>query len=88
MDTEFEAIKQRERFKELEQRIQDMLQSANYRSIVKELDHSCKYSTQTTIEVIRILYNIKRTGLYDKKKLQKVMNHYVIEHEDMLVLKP
>jgi hypothetical protein len=61
--------------------------SLDYRQIVKELDYSCKYSIPETLAVVRILCDIRKTGLYDKKKLQKVLNHYAVEHENMLVLK-
>jgi hypothetical protein len=90
MDTELEAIKQKERFKELEQQIQAMLLSSavDYRTVVKELDSRCKYSSQDKLEVVRVLYKIKESGLYDKKKLQKVINHYAIEYDNILVLKP
>jgi hypothetical protein len=94
MDTEAATIRDKERFKMLEQKIQDMLLSnIDYRQIVRELDYSCKYSTQTTTEVVRILHKIRKTGLFigdndKKKKLQKVMNHYAIERNDTVVLKP
>jgi hypothetical protein len=65
-----------------------MLQSRDYQTIIEELDYSYKYSTQTTIEIVRILHNIRKAGLRDKKKLQKVVNHYAVEHKNMLVLKP
>ena len=71
----------------LEKQIQSMLLSADYQTIVKELDYKCKYSTQEKLEIVQILYNIRKTGLYDKKKLQKVINHYAVEHENKLVLK-
>jgi hypothetical protein len=60
--------------------------------MVRELDYECKHSTQATIDVVQLLYKIKKTGLYDhdqqnKKKLQKVLSHYAVEHDNMLVLK-
>ena len=91
MHAELEAIKQKERLKELEQQIQAMLLSSSavdYRTVVKELDSGCKYSSQEKLEVVRILYKIKESGLYDKKKLQRLINHYAIEHDNILVLKP
>jgi len=49
---------------------------ADYRQIVRELDHICKYSSPEKLGIVRILYDIKKTGLFvgDKKKLQKVIN--------------
>jgi hypothetical protein len=89
MDTELAATQERQRLKMLEKQIEDMLLSNDYQTLVKELDYRCKYSTQEKLEMIWILHNIRKTGLYDKKKLlQKVINHYAIEHDNMLVLKP
>ena len=87
MDTELAAIQERQRLKMLEKQIQDMLLSADHQTIVKELDYSCKYSSQEKLEIVRILYNIRKTGLYDKKKLQRVIDHYAIERDNMIVLK-
>ena len=90
MDTEAAAIRDKERFKRLEEQIIDMLvdKSLDYRHIVRELDCNYKYSSPEKLEIVRILYDIKKTGLGNKKKLQKLINHYAIEHENMLVLKP
>jgi hypothetical protein len=92
MDTELEAIKQKERFKGLEQQIQDMLLSVDYKKLVKELDSRCKYLSSENLEIVRILYKIKESGLYDndndKKKLQKVLSHYAVERAGMIILKP
>lgn len=62
----------------------------DYKQIVRELNYKCRYSTQATVDVVQILYKIKKTGLYEneKKKLQKVMNHYAIEYDNMIVIKP
>jgi hypothetical protein len=68
-----------------------MLTNIDYKQLVKELDYECEYSSQTKVEIVGILCKIKtnRYGLYDnnKKKLQKLINHYAIEHENMVVLK-
>jgi hypothetical protein len=61
--------------------------SLDYRQIVREFDYNCKYSSPERLEIVRILYDIKKTGLGDKKKLQKVINHYAVERDNMLVLK-
>jgi hypothetical protein len=88
MDTEVAAVREKKYFKRLEGQIRDMLQSRDYQTIIEELYYSCNYSTQTTTEIVRILHNIRKARLRDKKKLQKVVNHYAVEHENMLVLKP
>ena len=66
LDAEVEARRDRERFKLMERQIQNMLVSsaADYRHIIRELDYTCKYSTPEKIEVVKILYDIKKkTGL-------------------------
>jgi hypothetical protein len=90
MDTEIAAIRDKERFKVLQQQIQDMLLSSamDYQTIVKELDSRCKYLSSEKLEIVRILYKIKESGLYYNKKLQKILSHYAVEHDNMLVLKP
>jgi hypothetical protein len=88
LDTEFAAIRDRERFKRLGQQVQDMLVSVDHKQLVKELDYKYEYSTQEKLEIVRILYKIRRSSLYDKKKLQKVINHYAIEDNDMFILRP
>jgi hypothetical protein len=41
------------------------------------------------IEIVQILCNIKqRQKDNPNKKLLKVLNHYAVEHDNMLVLKP
>ena len=62
-------------------------ESLDYRQIVKELDYDCKYSSPDKLAVVRIICDIRKTGLYDKKKLQKIINHYAIEYENIVVLK-
>ena len=51
------------------------------------LDYKCKHSSQATVDIVQLLYKIKKTGRYDKKKLQKLLNYYAIEHDNMLVLR-
>jgi hypothetical protein len=89
MDTEAEALQEKQRFKRLRQEIEQMLQDTtlDYRQITKTLDYNC-YSTPDKLAVVRVLCDVRKTGLHDKKKLQKVINHYAIEHENVLALKP
>jgi hypothetical protein len=73
MASETAAIQEKQRLKRLEEQIQDMLLSTiDYRQIVRELDHECKYSSREKLEVVR---------------LQKVLSHYVVQRDNMLVLK-
>ena len=53
-----------------------ILTNIDYKQLVKELDYECQYSSQTKAEIVRILCEIKtnRYGLYDNKKLQKLIN--------------
>ena len=94
MDTEFAAIRQKQRLKRLEQQIEDILTNVDYDKLVKELDYQCMYSTEAKINIVRILCNIrlkeKQKDTRNKKlpKLQKLINHYAIENDDMVVLKP
>jgi hypothetical protein len=75
--------------KRLEQQNEDMLTNIDHKQLVKELDYECQYSSQTKVEIVGVLYRIKHNhyGLYDKKKLQKLINHYAIEHANVLALK-
>ena len=90
MDSYDEAIKEEEHLRRLEQQIIDMLtdKSLDYRQIVKELNHGCQYSSPDKLAVVRILHDIRKTGLTDMKKLKRVLNYYAIERDyGMLVLK-
>jgi hypothetical protein len=89
MDTEVAASRHREYLKNLEGQIANMLvsSSVDYKQIVRELDYECKHSIRTTVDVIQLLYKIKQTGLYDKKKLQRVLSQYAVEYDNILVLK-
>jgi translation initiation factor 2 beta subunit (eIF-2beta)/eIF-5 len=63
MDTEAATIRDKERFKMLEQKIQDMLLSnIDYRQIVKVLDNECQHSNPDKIAVVEILCKIKDTN--------------------------
>ena len=104
MDSEFAAIKEKERLKILEQQILDMLLShtTDHRYIIRELDYTydCKGSSHDNIAVIEILCKIKDTNQNlndnDKKaaKGTKSLLHRVLAKplcyriEDMVVLKP
>jgi hypothetical protein len=91
MDTELEAIRDKKRFRVLRQHIEQMLldNTIDYRQITKTLDYNL-YSTPDRLDIVRVLLNIKKTGLHDndKKKLQKIINHYAAEHDNLIVLKP
>ena len=67
-----------------------MLTNIDYRQLVKELDYECQYSSQTKAEIVGVLCRIKHNsyGLYDKKKLREVTDHYAMEHENRLASKP
>ena len=52
------------------------------------LDYECEYSSRDRLEIVQILLIIKQTGVCDKKKLQRLLNHYAIEHDNMVVVKP
>jgi hypothetical protein len=89
LNTEFAAIRVKECLKRLEQQIEDMLLSLDYKQLVKELDYDCKYSSQIRIEVVRIFCNIRsKEKQKDNKRLQKLPNRYAIEHGNMVVVKP
>ena len=77
MDAEVAVIREEQHLKRLRQQIEHMLadDSLDYRQIVKELDYSCKYSNPEKLAVVRILCDTRKTGLYDKKKVQKVISH-------------
>jgi hypothetical protein len=46
-------------------------------------------SSQTKAEILGILCNIRvKAKQKDNKKLQKLINYYAIEHDNMIVLKP
>jgi hypothetical protein len=87
-DSEFAAIRERERLKRLEEQITDMLLSSlDYKRLAKEIDHECVLSPDR-MAVVKILIGI-REKQPDNKKLQKLINHYAIELDDgMMVLKP
>jgi hypothetical protein len=88
MDTEAEARYDARRFVTLRQEIERMLDNeSDYRQIAKTLDYNC-YSSPDRLAVVRVLCDIRKSGLYDKKRLQKVINHYAIEYDNMIVLKP
>ena len=86
-DSDLDAIKNKERVQMLEQQIEDMLISLDFWQLVKELDHECQYSSQTKVEIVQILCKIKERQP-DNKKLQKLISHYAVEHENVLALKP
>jgi hypothetical protein len=94
LDSETSALKEQQRLQGLERQIADMLldKSLDYRRICKGLDdnYRCKYSSTERLAIVQILCYIRQSGLadIDKKKLQKVINHYAIERENMIVLKP
>jgi hypothetical protein len=90
MDTEAEAVRDRARFKRLRLEIEQMLTSeSDYRQITKTLDYNC-YSSSERLAVVRVLCDIRKSELpeNDKKKVQKVLNHYAIEYDNLIVLKP
>ena len=99
MDTEAAAIRQKQELKRLEQQVEDMLLSpeptaaaaatADYKQLIKELDYNSRYSSVDIgrIQIVQILCNIKQRQK-DNKKLQKLINHYAIEHENVIALKP
>jgi hypothetical protein len=58
-------------------------------TLVKELDYQCMYSTEAKMNIVRTLCNIElREKQKDNKKLQRLINHYAIEGDSMMVLKP
>jgi hypothetical protein len=61
----------------------------DYRQITKTLDYNL-YSSTDRLAVVRVLCDIRGAGLSDndKKRLQEVINHYAIEYDNILVLKP
>ena len=73
--------------KRLEQQNEDMLTNIDHKQLVKELDYECQYSSQTKVEIVQILCKIKERQP-DNKKLQKLISHYAVEHENVLALKP
>jgi hypothetical protein len=63
MDTEAEAVRNRERLKRLQQQIEQMLldestTTTDYRQIAKTLDYNC-YSSTDRLAVVRILCDIR-----------------------------
>jgi hypothetical protein len=89
LDAEISAIREEQRLRRLRQYVEQMLanESLDYRQITKTLDYNC-YSSPDRLAVVRVLCDIRKVGLHDKKKVQKVMNHYAIEYDNMIVLKP
>ena len=73
-------------------KVENTLQTFHHHKVMllTRIRKGYRYSTQATVDVVQILYKIKKTGLYEneKKKLQKVMNHYAIEYDNMIVIKP
>jgi hypothetical protein len=92
MGTEFAAIKERQRLKKLEEQITDMLPNMDHKQLIKRLDYGV-YSGPERMEIITILLRIRASQAKTNhpnasEKLQKLINHYAIEHRNMVVLKP
>ena len=89
LDTEISAIREEQRLRGLRQEIEQMLldKKSDYRQITKTLDYNL-YSSPDRLAVVRVLCDIRKSGLYDQKKVQKVLNHYAIEYDNLIVLKP
>jgi hypothetical protein len=88
LDTEFASLREKERLKRLEEQIEDML--ANGRSLgqlIMEVDwHTF---SDTKLETIQVLLDIKdKQPFKDNKRLQKLISHYAIERDGMVILKP
>jgi hypothetical protein len=82
------ALREKELLKNLEQQIEDMLTTIDPKDLIKEPDYNM--FGDTSLDIIRILCNLKlRLKQKDnQRKIQKVINRYAIEYDNMLVLKP
>lgn len=66
-----------------------MLLSLEYKQLVEELDYEVEHSSPDKIEVVNILLDIrKKQPFKDNKKLQRLINHYAVERDNMVILKP
>ena len=68
LDAELAAIREDQRARYLRREIEQMLDNeSDYRQIAKTLDYNC-YSSPDRLAVVRVLCDIRKSGLYDKKR--------------------
>jgi hypothetical protein len=88
MDSVIAEEKERMRLARLEQQIEDMLTNGrSVEQLIKEIDHDT--FSDTRIDSVNVLLTLRtKQPFNDNKKLQKLINHYAIERDNMLILKP
>ena len=81
-----------EHYLQMEQRLEQMMtdKSLDVYSIIKEMDSSYngKYSTQDRMHTVKTLIKLRRKYPEKNGKLQRLIDHYAVEYDNMLVLKP